>query len=52
MRKTPAARIDSRILSRAGQSMQVYSGKIRHGWPLIIRNIFTLLSRFNPMAPK
>jgi hypothetical protein len=39
-------------LSRAGQSMQVYSGKIRNGWPLIIRNILTLLSRFNPIAPK
>jgi hypothetical protein len=37
-------------LSRAGQSMQVYSGKIRNGWPLIIRNVFTLLNRFNPMA--
>jgi len=30
--------------------MQVYSGKIRNGWPLIIRNVFTLLSRFNPMS--
>ena len=28
--------------------MQVYAGKIRHGWPLIMRNIFTLLKRFNP----
>jgi hypothetical protein len=36
-------------LSRAGQSMQVYSGKIRNGWPLILRNIFRLLRRFNPM---
>lgn len=36
-------------LSRAGQSMQVYSGKIRNGWPLILRNICTLLRRFNPM---
>jgi hypothetical protein len=30
--------------------MRVYAGKIRHGWPLILRNVFTLLSRFNPMA--
>ena len=30
--------------------MQVYAGKIRNGWPLIMRNIFTLLSRFNPIA--
>jgi hypothetical protein len=30
--------------------MQIYSGKIRNGWPLILRNIFTLLRRFNPMA--
>ena len=37
-------------LSRAGQSMQVYSGKIRNGWPLIIRNVFKLLHRFNPIA--
>jgi hypothetical protein len=37
-------------LSRAGQSMQVYAGKIRNGWPLIIRNTFRLLKRFNPLA--
>jgi hypothetical protein len=37
-------------LSRASQSMQVYSGKIRNGWPLIMRNIFTLLKRFNPIS--
>lgn len=30
--------------------MRVYSGKLRNGWPLIIRNIFTLLRRFNPIA--
>jgi len=30
--------------------MQIYAGKIRNGWPLIIRNISTLLRRFNPMA--
>jgi hypothetical protein len=30
--------------------MQVYAGKIRNGWPLIIRNVFTLLRRFNPMT--
>jgi hypothetical protein len=30
--------------------MQVYSGKIVKGWPLILRNIFTLLRRFNPSA--
>jgi hypothetical protein len=30
--------------------MQVYSGKIRNGWPLIIRNVFTLLKRYSPMA--
>jgi hypothetical protein len=30
--------------------MQVYGGKLRHGWPLILRNLFTLLRRFNPLA--
>jgi len=30
--------------------MQVYSGKIRNGWPLIIRNAFKLLKRFNPVT--
>jgi len=30
--------------------MQVYSGKIRNGWPLIVRNLFTLLNRFSPMG--
>jgi len=30
--------------------MQVYSGKVRNGWPLVIRNMFALLSRFNPIT--
>ena len=32
--------------------MQVYSGKIAKGWPLIMRNIFTLLRRFNPIGAR
>jgi hypothetical protein len=34
--------------SRAGQSLQVYAGKVAGGWPLIIRHSFRLLSRFRP----
>jgi len=30
--------------------MQFYSGKIRNGWPLIIRIFSALLHRFYPMA--
>jgi hypothetical protein len=30
--------------------MRVYSGKIRNGWPTILRNVFKLMRRFNPMA--
>jgi hypothetical protein len=34
------------ILSRAGQSLGVYGGKIAHGWPLILRSMGPLLHRF------
>jgi hypothetical protein len=30
--------------------MQVYSGKIRNGWPLILRSAFKLLRRFTPLG--
>jgi hypothetical protein len=33
-------------LSRAGQSLGVYGGKIVHGWPLIIRSMGALMRRF------
>jgi hypothetical protein len=33
-------------LSRAGQSLGVYIGKIVNGWPLIIRSIGALMRRF------
>lgn len=33
-------------LSRAGQSLRVYSGKIANGWPLILRSMGALLRRF------
>jgi hypothetical protein len=36
--------------SRAGQSVQVYSGKIKNGWPLILRSAFKLMRRFNPFG--
>jgi hypothetical protein len=35
-------------LSRAGQSLGVYAGKIRNGWPLVLRNSLRLLVRFAP----
>jgi hypothetical protein len=35
-------------LSRAGQSIGVYAGKIRNGWPLVIRNSVRLIVRFAP----
>jgi len=31
--------------------MGVYAGKIRHAWPLILRNSFKLLWRFRPRIP-
>jgi len=34
------------VLARAGQSVRVYAGKIRHGWPLIMRSLIPLLRRF------
>jgi hypothetical protein len=34
------------LLSRAGQSLGVYAGKIVNGWPLIIRSLGPLLRRF------
>ena len=37
-------------LSLAGQSLEIYSGKIRNGLPLIIRNVFKLLRRFSPVG--
>jgi hypothetical protein len=37
-------------LSRAGQSVEVYSGKIKNAWPLILRNTFRLLKRFSPLG--
>ncbi len=30
--------------------MQVYGGKIRNAWPLILRNTFRLLKRYSPFA--
>jgi len=33
-------------LSRAGQSLCVYSGKIVNGWPLILRSMGALMRRF------
>jgi hypothetical protein len=35
-------------LSRAGQSLQVYGGKLANGWPLVLRNALRLLWRFRP----
>jgi hypothetical protein len=35
-------------LSRAGQSMGVYAGKLRNAWPLVLRNSLKLLWRFRP----
>ncbi|HVN91538.1 MAG TPA: hypothetical protein VMT61_17110 [Candidatus Binataceae bacterium] len=32
--------------SRAAQSMRVWGGKVRNGWPSIIRNIPQLIGRF------
>jgi hypothetical protein len=37
-------------LSLARQSIGIYSGKIKNGWPLILRNILRLLRRFNPLG--
>jgi len=34
------------MLSRAGQSLGVYGGKIVHGWPLIVRCVGALMRRF------
>jgi hypothetical protein len=34
------------LLSRAGQSLSVYGGKIVNGWPLILRSVGPLLHRF------
>jgi hypothetical protein len=34
------------LLSRAGQSLSVYGGKIVNGWPLILRSLGPLLRRF------
>jgi hypothetical protein len=33
-------------LSRAGQSLGVYGGKIVNGWPLIVRSMGALMRRF------
>jgi hypothetical protein len=33
-------------LSRAGQSLGVYGGKIVNGWPLILRSMGALMQRF------
>jgi hypothetical protein len=33
-------------LSRGGQSLQVWGGKIVNGWPLILRRSFALVRRF------
>ena len=33
-------------MSRAQQSLAVWSGKVIHGWPLILRNSFALIQRF------
>jgi hypothetical protein len=33
-------------LSRVGQSLGVYGGKIVHGWPQIIRSVGPLMRRF------
>jgi hypothetical protein len=33
-------------LSRAGQSLRVYGGKIINGWPLILRSMGALMRRF------
>ncbi len=35
-------------LSLARQSLKVYAGKLRNGWPLVIRHSFRLLCRFRP----
>jgi len=37
---------DVPLLSRAGQSLGVWTGKIVNGWPLILRNCFALIERF------
>jgi hypothetical protein len=37
---------DVPALSRASQSLGVWSGKIINGWPLILRSSFALLGRF------
>ena len=34
------------LLSRAGQSLGIYGGKIVNGWPLIVRNVGPLFRRF------
>jgi hypothetical protein len=34
------------LLSRAGQSLGVYAGKIVNGWPLILRSLGPLMRRF------
>ena len=33
-------------LSLAAQSIRVWSGKLAHGWPLILKNSFKLIQRF------
>jgi hypothetical protein len=33
-------------LSRAGQSLGVYGGKIVNGWPLMVRSMGALMRRF------
>lgn len=30
--------------------MQVYGGKIKNAWPLILRNTFRLLKRYSPFG--
>jgi len=34
------------VLSRTGQSFQVWGGKLVNGWPLVLRNAFALVERF------
>jgi hypothetical protein len=35
-------------LSLARQSLKVDGGKLRNGWPLVLRHSFRLLRRFRP----
>jgi hypothetical protein len=37
---------DVPIISRSGQTCRVWGGKMRHGWPLIVRHVPSLLGRF------